>query len=258
MRAPRPGWLTARPIAHRGRHDSLHQIIENSVSAAQAAIAADFAIECDVQLSADGEAMVFHDYTLERLTATTGRVDAAGSRALKETALKGSKDRISTLPDFLNAIAMRAPLICEIKSRFDGDMRLAERAAHCAAAFGGPVALKSFDPRIIAHLSAHRVRLGLTATPLGMIAQADYNDPADEWAHLPQHEKRALANFLHWRETRPDFLSYGVRDLPHAVPFLCRAGLEMPVMTWTVRTQEQAAGALEWADQIIFEGDGMG
>ena len=71
---PKPGWLTARPIAHRGLHDRAAGVIENSPSAALAAIDKGFAIECDVQLSADGEAVVFHDFELDRLTGEAGRV----------------------------------------------------------------------------------------------------------------------------------------------------------------------------------------
>ena len=62
-----PAWLTARPIAHRGLHDRDGGIIENTLSAAEAAITHGFAIECDVQDTADGEALVFHDKTLDRL-----------------------------------------------------------------------------------------------------------------------------------------------------------------------------------------------
>ena len=250
-----PRWLTARPIAHRGLHNVRAHIAENSLGAARAAIAKNFAIECDVQLSGDGEAMVFHDFALERLTGAKGRIDATPTGQLAKLTLNGGADHIPTLADLLSVIEQRTPLICEIKSRFDGDMRLAERTAHWVKAYGGPVALKSFDPRVMQHLRLNRDKLGLTGVPLGMIAQATHNDPADEWARLPQDEKRALANFLHWRETRPDFLSFGVRDLPHAVPFLCRAGLGLPVMTWTIRTPEQAAVAMQWADQMIFEGE---
>ena len=67
-----PAWLTARPIAHRGLHDAANGVVENTLAAAEAAIRAGFAIECDVQLSADGEAFVFHDETLDRLTDASG------------------------------------------------------------------------------------------------------------------------------------------------------------------------------------------
>src|SRR4026208_2477294 len=61
-------WLTARPIAHRGLHDAQRGIIENTATAFAAAIACSYGIETDLQISADGEAMVHHDDALGRLT----------------------------------------------------------------------------------------------------------------------------------------------------------------------------------------------
>ncbi len=251
----RPGWLTARPVAHRGLHNQARGIIENSASAARAAVDKRYAIECDVQISADGEAMVFHDYTLDRLTGETGRVDARPARFLTECTLRHSADRVLTLHDFLQLIDRRVPVICEIKSRFDGDLRLAERVAAVTAAYAGPVALKSFDPVAMAYLHRNRRPLRIRYTPLGMVAQADYDDPADEWSVLDDEARFALANFLHYRETVPDFLSYCVDDLPDAVPFLCRSGIGIPLMAWTVRKPHQLEAARQWADQVIFEGE---
>ena len=57
-------WLTARPVAHRGLHDAKAGVIENTPAAFAAAVAANYAIECDLQISADGEAMVHHDDAL--------------------------------------------------------------------------------------------------------------------------------------------------------------------------------------------------
>jgi len=81
-------WLTARPIAHRGLHDKTKGVIENTGSAATAAIEAGFAIECDVQLTADGEAVVFHDFTLDRLTEARGRLDAMNAASLAKIAMR--------------------------------------------------------------------------------------------------------------------------------------------------------------------------
>ena len=252
MTALRPGWLAARPIAHRGLHDRAAGIIENSTSAARAAIAGHFAIECDVQMSRDGEAMVFHDETLDRLTRDSGRVDAYDASALAQIALRGSSDCITPLPDFLNLIDARVPLIIEIKSEFTGNMKLAERTARLAAEYEGPVALKSFDPQVMTHLRCNRAALRIAQVPLGMVAEAHYHH--EEWNFLDADEKRALSQCLHWQDTQPDFLSYAVNDLPHAVPHLLRTALGLPVMAWTVRTQAQHERAAIWADQIVFEG----
>ena len=138
-------------------------------------------------------------------------------------------DTIATLPQFLTLLDSATPLVCEIKSRFDGDLRLAERVAACAAAYDGPICIESFDPAVVAHLRANGASLGIAHVPLGMVAQANYDIHDCEWSHLDAAQKRALAQFLHFEQTRPDFLSYGLRDLPHAVPHLCRVGIGMPV-----------------------------
>ena len=79
---PAPSWLTARPIAHRGLHDAARGVVENTLPAFEAAVAGNYAIELDVQPSADGEAVVFHDETLDRLTEARGPVAALTTAAL--------------------------------------------------------------------------------------------------------------------------------------------------------------------------------
>ncbi|HEV7335154.1 MAG TPA: glycerophosphodiester phosphodiesterase family protein [Bosea sp. (in: a-proteobacteria)] len=242
-------WLTARPIAHRGLHDLAGGVIENSISAAQAAIAGGFAIECDVQLSADEEALVFHDFTLDRLTGETGRVDARKAAELSGIGLTGSGDKIPTLTGFLAAIGGKTPLVIEIKSRFDGDLRLAKRTAEIVAGRKDrPIVLKSFDPVVVAAL--RELAPGFAR---GIVAMSAY-DAYRDYDPLSAAQKHALANLLHFGESQPDFVSWKVADLPTAAPFLCRKALGLPLMTWTVRTQEDRARAAEHADQMVFEG----
>jgi glycerophosphoryl diester phosphodiesterase len=246
-----PDWLTARPIAHRGLHDAARGVWENSPDAARAAIAHGFAIECDVQVSADGEAMVFHDFTLDRSTAETGRVDARSARELASIPLAIGGEQIIRFVDFVSMVAGRAPVVCEIKSRFDGDLRLALRVADIVAQCSGPIALKSFDPSIMAELRSAALALNIAYAPLGVVAMTNYQDPE---ARIDEATRRALAALLHWDRTRPDFLSFCVDDLPHAGPHLARSRLGAPVLAWTVRTGEQATRARAFADQMIFEG----
>ena len=247
-----PAWLVARPFAHRGLHDRAAGLIENTIPAARAAVAARCAIECDVQISADGEAMVFHDYTVDRLTAGSGRVDALSAAALGALRLREGQGGISRLADFCAAIAGETPLVVEIKSRYDGDMRLAERTAVVVAAYDGPVALESFDPHVIAWLRLERERLGIGHVPLGIVAETRYDHP--EWSFLTAADKHEMAGLLHWSATCPDFISWCVDDLPHGPAFLARSGLGRPIIAWTVRTAEQLAHCARWADQPVFEG----
>ncbi len=140
------------------------------------------------------------------------------------------------------------PLVCEIKSRFDGDMRLADRAAALAERYDGPLAFKSFDPAILAHLRGR----GLTR-PLGIVAEADYDDP--EWATLSAERKRDLAQMLHFGRHAAGFpVLRAWATCPTPSRSSAASALGLPVMTWTVRTPEQRQRAATWADQMVFEG----
>ena len=238
-------WLVARPIAHRGWHAPGRP--ENSLAAAEAAALAGFAIECDLQLSADGEAVVFHDDRLDRLTRASGRTRDLSAAALGDLALAGTDERVPTMAALLAKVAGRVPLACELKSAFDGDVGLADRAAAVAADYAGPLAFKSFDPDVIAHLRATKC-----PRPLGIVAEASYADPY--FAALTPAQKRDCAAFLHIGRTAPDFLSFRVDDLPHPTPTLLRALAAKPVMAWTVRSPAQWAAARAYADQAVFEG----
>src|SRR5215468_981681 len=139
-------WLTARPVAHRGLHDAANGIIENTASAFRAAIDAGFAIETDLQITADNEAVVHHDFALGRLTLGSRQLAAMTAAGLKEVPFKGTADRIMTFAEFLALVAGRTPLFIELKSRFDGDLRLVTRAAEVLKGYQGPAAVMSFDP----------------------------------------------------------------------------------------------------------------
>jgi glycerophosphoryl diester phosphodiesterase len=244
---PAPGWLVARPIAHRGLHHRASGLIENTIGAARAAIAQGFAIECDVQLTRDLEAVVFHDFALDRLTTAKGKVADRTASEIGALDLRDTSDRVPTLAAFLAAIDGRVPLVLEIKSAFDGDLRLTRRTAEVVRAYPGPVALKSFDPDIVAALR------DLTPDhPRGIVGENRYEYA--EWQVLPAARRHAMANLLHYPDSRPDFISWQVMDLQSAAPFLCRNAVGLPLMTWTVRTPDQRALAAKGADQIVFEG----
>lgn len=238
-----PDWLTARPVAHRGLHDAANGVIENTTSAFRAAIDGNYSIECDLQLSADGEAMVYHDDALGRLTEGAERLDTMTADALKRVAFKATPDRMMTLGDLCALVAGRVALVIEFKSRFDGDMRLPQRAAAVLKDYAGPHAVMSFDPAqvgamrdfapditrglVASHTSAKRGN-GATGSPARFVIQA-------------------LA-------ARLQFMAYNIQDLPAPVPGFARNVLGLPLLTWTVRTAEDRERAARHADQIIFEG----
>ena len=240
-------WLTARPIAHRGLHDAAAGVIENTASAFNAAIAGNYGIECDLQLSADGEAMVHHDDALGRLTEGSAQLADMTAAEIKTARFKASGDRILTLGELCDLVGGRATLVLELKSRFDGDLRLAQRAAAVLAGYSGPVAAMSFDPAPIEALRTFAPTL-----VRGMVAERHYAH--HEWDRLTGAEKRRLTRFQHALRTRPQFIAYSVKDLPAAAPLIARNVFGLPLLTWTVRSEADRRRALSWADQIIFEG----
>jgi glycerophosphoryl diester phosphodiesterase len=239
-----PDWLTARPIAHRGLHDTAGGVIENTTSAFEAAIAGNYAIETDLQLSADGEAMVHHDEVLGRLTDGTGRLDALSAADLKRVPFKATADRMLTLGELCDMAAGRGALVLELKSHFDGDARLPRRVAAVLKNYPGPVAAMSFDPGQIGALRDFAPSL-----TRGLVAQR--SDRTRE--HNPATGSAARF-MLQAVAARLQFLAYRVSDLPSPVPTFARNVLGLPLLTWTVRTAEDRQRAAQYADQIIFEG----
>ena len=245
MRAP--DWLTARPVAHRGLHDAARGILENMPGAAQAAIAGNFAIECDIQLTADGEAMVHHDDELGRLTEGSGALLEKSAAELKAVNFKNTSERMMTLSDLCTLVAGRVPLVIEVKSHFDGDRRLVKRMAEVLSTYQGPAAGMSFDPDQVVAL-----RELIPLRPRGIVAQRHYS--ARNWPQASFAQRHAMRHLHHFFRTRPDFVAYWIDELPSPAPWIARNVFGCPLLTWTVRTPAQRARAARHADQMIFEG----
>lgn len=239
------GWLTERPIAHRGYHDRAAGRIENTLSAARAAIDRGFPVECDVHLTRDDAVVVFHDEMLDRLSDAAGPVRGKSLAQLRSVRLLGTDDTIPTLPEICEIVAGRVPLIVEIKSLTSGEPNLAKRVAETLSGFPGPFAVMSFDPKVL-----NIIRPLAPALPLGMLA---YRFDSDDSRHLSPLARLALRHLMLAPFTRPDFIAYEVSALPANAPLLLRH-IGLPLLTWTVRTREERLIADRYADQMIFEG----
>ena len=245
--ATAPEWLTARPIAHRGLHDAAGGLIENTAGAVRAAIDGAYGIEVDLQLSADGEAMVHHDDVLGRLTDGAGRLDRMTAAALQRVPFRDSAERMLTLGELCDLVAGRAAMLLELKSHFDGDSRLPARVAAVLAGYHGAVAPMSFDPRQLNVLRHKSPRL-----PRGIVA-AKYR-PHPYWDRMPPWLRYGMGSLLPSLTARPLFVAYAVGDLPALAPLAARHILCLPLLTWVVRTAPERQRAARYADQMIFEG----
>jgi glycerophosphoryl diester phosphodiesterase len=240
-------WLIARPIAHRGLHDASRGLIENTAGAMCAAIDAGYGVETDVQLTADGEAIVYHDDTLGRLTEGEGQLGRFTTAELKRVPFRGSAERMITLGELCDLVHGRGTMLVELKSKFDGDGRLPARVAEVLSGYRGPVAAMSFDPNQLAAL-----RHSAPSLVRGIIA-AKYR-PHPYRDVMPAWMRHGMGYLLTAFAAQPQYVAYAVADLPALAPIFARRVLGLPLLTWAVRTEAERERTARWADQMIFEG----
>lgn len=246
MRLPKS--FLDRPLAHRGLHDASKGIIENTASAFLAAIDHGFGIELDLQLSSDAQAMVFHDYDMERLTGRPGPIQTRPHTELGRIGLSGGTDHINTLREILDLVAGRVPLLIELKDQ-DGAMgpnigALEAATAEALKGYSGQAALMSFNPH-----STGRLKELCPDLAVGIVTSS--YDPAD-W---PLSAKRCdeLREIPDYDPSGATFISHEVTDLGRSrVIDLKKAGAD--ILCWTVRSRTQEIKARQVAQNITFEG----
>lgn len=240
-----------RPVAHRGLHDKARGRIENSLAAFAAAAEKGYAIECDLQASSEGAPMVFHDFTLERLTGAEGPVAARSAGDLSRLPLSGAADG-GTIPRFDDLLALvngRVPLFVEIKTAWRPlPPAFLDEIVARVRSYPGPLALMSFDPDAMT-----AIRDRAPTIPRGIVSGI-YRDTG-WWAEdLDAARRERLSHLLDSHDAAPHFVSYHVDDLPTPVTRYVREVQRIPLICWTVRTPEQRRRAADWSDAPTFEG----
>jgi len=224
-------------------------VLENSRAAIGAACDAGYGVEFDLQMSRDGEAVVFHDPVLDRLTGRTGRVGDLDAAELGQTILSGTSETIPTLVEILDIVAGRVPLLIELKDQ-DGELganvgRLERRVAEILAGYSGPVVCMSFNPHSMAALreAAPELALGLCTGPL----------EKPWWAHVPDARLAELREIPDLERIGAAFVSHKHPDL--GAPVIARIRQTgLAIVCWTIRSSEEEQVARGFADNITFEG----
>jgi len=247
---PLPVAFLARPVAHRALHDRDAGRPENSRAAIRAAIEAGYGIEIDVQMTSDGEAMVFHDYELSRLTGERGVIRQRSASEAAQIALSGGDgETIPTLSEILDLVAGRTPLLVEIKDQ-DGSLGpgggdVLERAvARAIEGYQGPLAVMSFNPHMVGRMAdlSPRVARGLTTC----------NYAPTNWP-LPGPVRNRLREI-------PDFDTVGASFISHRACDLFRPRVQalrqsgVPVLCWTIKSEAAEREARRLCDNVTFEG----
>jgi len=236
-----------RPFAHRALHGPGHP--ENSPEAIMAAVEAGFGIELDVQLSKDGAAVVFHDYSLARMTGNSGTVQTTDAAALARINLFGGSSGAPLLSEALGIIGGVVPVLVEIKDQ-DGELgpkvgALERAVAKAVTGYGGQVAVMSFNPHAVAAMAdlAPDIPRGLTTAAFTV----------EDWPTVPAKRRAELAEIPDLDRVGASFISHSLSALKSAAVASAKTR-GLGVLCWTVRSQAEAREALKNADQITFEG----
>lgn len=227
-------WIKSQPIAHRGLHNIDQGRPENSLSACAAAIEHNYHIEVDLHPALDGEVMVFHDTNLSRLTGQDANIRTLESAHLQTIQLTGSNDKIPTLKQLLALVDGRVGMVLELKAIPGEDEGFITALIQTIAGYEGPLAVMSFDQALLEEAQQLDCPVPLGLTAMGSDRTYDLHKN-----FLDQH---SMAFISYQQEALPVRLTREFRDQGK------------PVICWTIRNQEEANRALDYCDQITFEG----
>ncbi len=235
-----PPWLTARPIAHRGLHTGDSRVPENSLAAFEAAAAAGYAIELDVQLTADGTLVVCHDDDLSRMTGVAKRISETPAAEVTGLRLMDSTQTVPTLAQAFETVGGRVPVLVEVKN--EGSVgRLEDEVARVLSSANAPVAVISFNP-----FSLARVAEKAPSVPRGQVSSTFKGDD------LSFIKKLVLGRMLMNWKSKPDFIVYQLEGLPSFGTWLQRRR-GRPLIVWTADTEAEYARAQRLGDAVEFE-----
>lgn len=234
-----PDWLRAKPFAHRGLFDKNRP--ENSLTAIAAAIDAGFPVEIDAQVTADGRAVVFHDWNLQRLTGTDAKVVHISSSDLAKLRLEGTDEKIPLLEEALELVNGRQAILLEIKNR-RYPTALEPVVSKILRSYKGPIGIQSFNPYTLGWF-----RLRHPGIPRGQLSCSFDTDDMTGW------KKIVLEHYgMNWL-TAPQFIAHHWVRLPGKMPAFLRRFLHLPLLAWTIRSPEEYAAAMKLADNVVFE-----
>ncbi len=231
------GWL----YAHRGLHDNKSSAPENSPAAFQKAVENGFGIELDIQLTKDGQVVVFHDDTLSRVCGIEGKVSDYTYEQLKEFRLCESMEYIPLFTDVLQIVEEKVPLIVEFKGN-NMDMSLCPVADAILQKYKGTYCMESFNPLMVAWYRKHRPEV-----VRGQLSERFFSNGRKNILHF------VLQNLLLNFYAKPDFIAYKWSDYKNLSRRLCRSLYGITAVTWTIQSEEAYEESKKHFDLFIFD-----
>jgi glycerophosphoryl diester phosphodiesterase len=227
---------------------------DNSLYAVQQALDVGMdGVDVDGQLTWDGEIVIFHDLSVDRLTADTGRVRDKTTREMLaldlgpkyNPAIRGAN--VHTFEDFVRAAKGRGILMVELKVPGTGASGIETRAVEIIKRHNAydNVILSSFNPIVLYRVKRldPRVRTALIFMDTNwnpqLLAEIKPEDRVDlPWIVRQEFIRRALRKVI-----KPDLLSINHEVDPAVTNRLIAKG--WPVFIWTVNEERDIRQALD-------------
>lgn len=236
---------TAEFARHRYAHRGLHGegAAENSMTAFKRAVERGYGIELDVRLSRDGELVVFHDDTLDRVTEETGRVDSKDYSELSKIRLSGTEDTVPLFTEVLSLVDGKVPLLIEIKEDA-GKYCVTEKLLEIIKDYTGPYIVESFNPLALARVKKKAPNILRGILSMNYMAEKKYRKPTYYLLQI------LFLNFI----CRPDFVAFDHTEYKKIGLRLCKGLFGAVTFAWTVRSaEEEAAARGHKFNSVIFE-----
>jgi glycerophosphoryl diester phosphodiesterase len=235
VRAPRP-----LIFAHRGFGDYGP---DNSLYAVEHALEANMdGADLVAQLTSDGELVIFHDLSVDRLTSGSGMV---GEKTLKEmlaldlgpeykAALTGAY--VGRFEDFVRAVNRRGAIVVELRVPGPAPTGIEQRAVKIIRKYDAhlSVVLSSYNPLVL-----YRVKqIDPLVRTAFIFTDTEEGDAADlPWALRQEFVRRAIRKFV-----RYDMLSINHQVDEAVIDRLIAKG--WPAFLWTPDTEAEIQRAL--------------
>ncbi len=234
-------WIKERLIAHRGLHTIDKSVPENTLLAFDKAIEKGYGIEMDINVMGDGTVIVFHDIPLKRLTGIEGKVSELTFDEVKDLRIHNTGEKISTLKTVLDFVDGRVPLLIELKPLGNNNL-LCENFMKVIKDYKGVYAIHSFSPFIV-----NWFRKNYPEVIRGQVTEFFRDDPK-----MKRITKYLMRTMFFNRITKPDFVNYGIKDLPNK--YCDKAHKKgMCIISYASRTQEEFDMVKRHYDNSVFE-----
>jgi len=234
-------WIKDRLIAHRGLHSLDKTIPENTIKAFELAIERNYGIEMDINVMGDGTVIVFHDITLERLTGQKGKISELSFDDVKDMTIHNTDQTIPTLKSVLELVDGRVPLLIELKPLGNNQL-LCERFWETIKDYQGAYGIHSFSPYIVNWFRKHHPEV-----IRGQITEYFRDDPK-----MNRFAKYLMKSMFFNRFTKPDFVNYGIKDLPNKY---CDKAYKkgLCIISYASRNQAEFDMVKKHYDNSVFE-----